>query len=215
LYVRNGKRPDAVALLEKSAAAHPNDPTVAIALARLYAAGGDSGKAEAMLTARLKAQPDDFALQRALADTYLLNKKYDQAAAEETRILSQRPNDVIALNNLAWINQQRGDLGKARELAEKAVGAAPPASPETGFVRDTLGWVLLAQGDVQAALPQLQAASTALPGNPEVQYHVAVALQRAGRAADARAVLEKLLSSGASFTSKAEAEKLLDELKRG
>ena len=74
---------------------------------------------------------------------------------------------------------------------------------------------MLAQGDVQGALPQLEAASAAQPGNPEIQYHVAVALQRAGRASDARAVLEKLLGSGASFASKAEAEKLLDELKRG
>jgi hypothetical protein len=54
-----------------------------------------------------------------------------------------------------------------------------------------------------------------MPGNPDIQYHVAVALGRAGRPADARAVLEKLLSSGGSFSSRADAQKLLDELKRG
>ena len=80
---------------------------------------------------------------------------------------------------------------------------------------DTLGWILLDQGETENALARLQAASAVLPGNAEVRYHVAVALQRAGRTADARAVLEQLLSSGASFTSKPEAEKLLDELKRG
>jgi Flp pilus assembly protein TadD len=100
-------------------------------------------------------------------------------------------------------------------LAEKAVAVAPPAAPVTGLIKDTLGWVLLEQGDVQAALPHLEAASAAMPGNPEIQYHVAVALQRSGRASDARAVLEKLLSSNVSFASKAEAEKLLNELKRG
>jgi putative PEP-CTERM system TPR-repeat lipoprotein len=215
LYARNGKRPEAVALLEKSSTAHPNDLTIAVGLARLYAAVGNPGKAEALLTARVKERPDDLAIRRALADVYLLDKKYDAAASEETRILSQRPNDPVALNNLAWLHQQRGDLAKARELAEKAVAAAPPTAPATGLIKDTLGWVLLAQGDVQAALPHLEAASAALPGNPEIQYHVAVALQRAGRASDARAVLEKLLSSGVSFASKAEAEKLLDELKRG
>ena len=50
LYARNGKRAEAVALLEKSAAAHPTDPTIAVGLARLYAAGGDPGKAEALLS---------------------------------------------------------------------------------------------------------------------------------------------------------------------
>jgi predicted Zn-dependent protease len=215
LLARSGKRAEAVALLEKSVAARPADPMIAVGLARLYAATGEPGKAEALLTARVKERPDDLAIRRALADAYLLDKKYDNAASEETLILSQRPNDVVALNNLAWLNQQRGDLGKARELAEKAMAAAPPTAPATGMIKDTLGWVLLAQGDVQAALPHLEAASAALPQNPEIQYHVAVALQRAGRAADARAVLEKLLSSGVSFASKAQAEELLNELKRG
>jgi cellulose synthase operon protein C len=215
LYARSGKRTEAVTLLEKSAAAHPGDTAVAVTLARLYTAGGDPGKAEALLVARAKERPDDLAIRRTLADIYLLEKKYDAAASEETRILSQRPNDPISLNNLAWIHQQRGDLAKARELAEKAVAAAPATAPATGLIRDTLGWVMLAQGDIQGALYHLEAASAALPGNPEIQYHLSVALQRAGRASDARAVLEKLLSSGVSFTSKVEAEKLLAELKRG
>ncbi len=186
-----------------------------VGLAHLYAAGGDIAKAEALLSARVKERPDDLVLRRGLADVYLLDKKYDAAASKETFILSERPNDLVALNNLAWLNQQRGDLGKARELAEKAVAVAPPSAAATGMIKDTLGWVLLAQGDIQAALPHLEAARAALPGNPEIQYHVAVALQRAGRATDARAMLEKLLGSGVSFTSKADAEKLLDELKRG
>jgi tetratricopeptide (TPR) repeat protein len=202
-------------LLEKSAAAHPTDLALAVGLARLYTAGGDPGKAEALLAARAKDRPDDLATRRALADVYLMNKRYDAAASEETRILSQRPNDPVALNNLAWLHQQRGDLGKARELAEKAVAVAPPTAAATGMIKDTLGWVLLAQGDVQAALPHLEAARAALPGNPEIQYHVAVALQRAGRASDARDVLEKLLGSGVSFASKPQAEELLNELKRG
>ena len=139
LYARNGKPAEAVALLEKSATANPADPTVAVGLARVYAAGGDPGKAEALLSARAKERPDDLAIRRALADVYLLDKKYDNAVAEETRILSQQPSDMVALNNLAWLNQQRGDLGKARELAEKAVAAAPADGArdrnDQGYVR--------------------------------------------------------------------------------
>jgi hypothetical protein len=54
-----------------------------------------------------------------------------------------------------------------------------------------------------------------MPGDPDIGYHFAAALDRAGRTADARAVLEQLLGTGASFASKAEAEKLLNTLKRG
>ena len=61
----------------------------------------------------------------------------------------------------------------------------------------------------------LYAASGSAPKNPDIQYHLAVALNRLGRTADAQAMLETLLGSGVSFTDKADAEKLLQELKRG
>ena len=91
---------------------------------------------------------------------------------------------------------------------------AAALAPSSGPVEDTLGWVLLAQGDTEKALSHLEAATVASPGNPDIRYHVAVALGRAGRTNDARAVLEKLLGSGMPFANKADAEKLLGELKR-
>jgi Flp pilus assembly protein TadD len=83
------------------------------------------------------------------------------------------------------------------------------------MIDDTLGWILLAQGDTGKAITYLSAAILSAPNNPDIQYHLAVALQRAGRRADAQATLENLLASGVSFSDKAEAEKLLQELKRG
>ena len=71
----------------------------------------------------------------------------------------------------------------------------------------------MAQGETDKAVAHLSAASSAAPRNPDIQYHLAVALQRVGRRADAQAMLEALLGSGVSFTDKAEAEKLLQELK--
>jgi len=59
----------------------------------------------------------------------------------------------------------------------------------------------------------LTAANLSAPHDPGIQYHVAVALHRVGRPADARAMLETLLSSGGSFADKARAGKLLQELK--
>jgi len=211
LYERGGKRPEAVALLEKVAAGRPTDDGVAVALSGLYGRAGDQAKAEALLTGRLKDRPDDLVLRAALANLYISTKKFDLAIVEETRLLAKRADDPAVLNNLAWLYQQVGDLAKAREFAEKAAAIAPTS----GAIADTLGWVLLAQGDTEKALSHLEAASAAVPGNLEIRYHVAVALGRAGRPADARAILEKLLDSGASFASKADAQKLLDDLRRG
>ena len=97
----------------------------------------------------------------------------------------------------------------ANELAERALTAAPAAAQ----IDDTLGWILLAQGETDKAVARLSAANSAAPRNPDIQYHLAVALQRVGRRADAQAMLEALLGSGVSFADKAEAEKLLQELK--
>jgi Flp pilus assembly protein TadD len=100
-------------------------------------------------------------------------------------------------------------LTKARELAERAAAAAPNA-PQ---IDDTLGWIVLAQGDAAKAMTYLTAANVSAPADPSIAYHLAVALQRAGHSADAQTVLEKLLGSGAAFAEKPEAEKLLADIK--
>jgi putative PEP-CTERM system TPR-repeat lipoprotein len=211
LYEKAGRRDDAVDFLEKAIAARPSDGALIGALSSLYVRTGDPAKAEAMLNVRLKANPTDIASRSALASFYLEQKKYDDAIAEYTRVVAERPADATALNNLAWLYQQKGDLAKARGLAEQATAAVPGAA-ET---EDTLGWILLAQGEFGKALTYLNAASLTAPKNPDIQYHLAVALNRLGRTADAQATLEMLLGSGVTFSDKAEAEKLLQQLKRG
>jgi putative PEP-CTERM system TPR-repeat lipoprotein len=210
LLEKAGRSTDAVMLLEKAVAARPSEDALLAALSRLYARTGELGKTEAVLNSRLKMEPKDLVIRSTLASIYLEQKKYDNAIDEYTRITADYPADSGAVNNLAWLYQQKGDLVKARELAERATAA----SPRVPQIDDTLGWILLAQGDAQKALTYLSAASLSAPGNPDIQYHLAVALHRAGRQADAQATLENLLGSGASFSDKAEAEKLLQELKR-
>lgn len=211
LYEKAGRAGDAVALLEKAVAARPSDADLITALSRVYGRMGEPAKAEAVLNTRLQTEPKDLPIRLSLAQLYLEEKKYDASIAEYTRITVERPADAAVLNNLAWLYQQKGDLAKARGLAERAIAAAPRA-PQ---IDDTLGWILLAQGEADKALTYLSAASLSAPRNPDIQYHLAVALHRVGRAADAQAMLETLLGSGITFSDKAEAEKLLQELKRG
>jgi tetratricopeptide (TPR) repeat protein len=210
LLEKAGRSVDAVVLLEKAVVARPSDDNLVAALSRLYVRTGELGKAEAVLNSRLRIEPKDLAIRSTLASIYLEQKKYDNAIEEYTRITADHPADAAVLNNLAWLYQQKGDLVKARGLAERATAA----SPRVPQIDDTLGWILLAQGDAQKALTYLSAASQSAPGNPDIQYHLAVALHRVGRQVDAQATLETLLGSGASFSDKAEAEKLLQELKR-
>jgi cellulose synthase operon protein C len=209
LYEKAGRRGDAIMILEKTVAARPSNDDLVSALSGLYGRSGDFGKADAALKTRLQAEPNNLPIRSALASLYMQEKKYGDAITEYTRIIGEQPANATALNNLAWLCQQKGDLARARELAERAVTAAP-RSPS---IDDTLGWILLAQGEANKAVTYLSAASVSAPSNPDIQYHLAVALNRVGRTADAQTTLETLLGSGAAFSDKAEAEKLLQELK--
>jgi putative PEP-CTERM system TPR-repeat lipoprotein len=211
LYEKAGRPDDAVDLLKRAVADRPSDDALIEALSRLYVLTGDPGKAEAVLNTRLEADPKDVAVRSVLASLYLEQKKHDDAIAEYTRVVAEHPADATALNNLAWLYHLKGDLAKARGLAEKAVAAAP----RVPLIGDTLGWILLAQGEADKALTYLSAASLSAPKNPDIQYHLAVALNRLGRTADAQAMLETLLGSGVTFSDRAEAEKLLQQLKQG
>jgi putative PEP-CTERM system TPR-repeat lipoprotein len=211
LYEKAGRRDDGVDLLKTAIVAHPAVDALVAGLSALYARTGEAAKAEAVLSTRLQTDPKDVTIRSALAALYFEQKKYDEAMAEYERVLAERPADAVALNNLAWLYQQKGDLAKARRLAEQAVAAAPRAP----LIDDTLGWILLAQGEADKALAYLSAASLSAPKNPDIQFHLAVALNRLGRTADAQATLETLLGSGITFSDKAEAEKLLQQLKRG
>ncbi|HEY2540896.1 MAG TPA: tetratricopeptide repeat protein, partial [Stellaceae bacterium] len=209
LLEKAGRGKEAIGLLEHDLAIKPSKDDVRAALAGLYQRSGDAAKAEALLEERLKNDPANYAVGSALASLYLEGKNYDAAIVEYERLLASHPNNPPALNNLAWLYQQKGDLNKAQQLAQLAAAAAPNAAQ----IDDTLGWILLAQGNTWKAVTYLTAANVSAPADPAIAYHLAVALHRAGRAADAQAMLEKLLGTGASFADKPEAEKLLAEIK--
>jgi Flp pilus assembly protein TadD len=163
-----------------------------------------------VLKTRIKADPTDYTARSALAPFYLEQKNYVAATAAYSSLVEGHRSDPTALSNLAWLYQRQGELAKARELAERAFSM----TSHSPLVCDTLGWILLAQGDAASAFTYLNSANLLDPHDPDIQYHLAVALHRVGRGPDARTLLEGLLGSGASFAEKAEAEKLLQELKQ-
>jgi len=211
LYEKAGRRKEAIGLLEGAIAARPFDTDLTVALSRLYRRTGAPDKAEAVLKTRLEAAPKDFAAGSALAFLHVEQKRYDTALAEYSHLLDERPSDPSVLNNLAWLYQRQGEIAKARQLAERAFAI----SPRDASVDDTLGWILLGQGEATEAFAYINAANLSAPSDPVIRYHLAVALHRVGRTADAQALLEALLRSGVSFADRPAAEKLLHELKPG
>ena len=180
---------------------------VRLASAKAGAGGPDAGAA--VLREWVSTHPDDVAAAGALANLDLNAQRFDEARNRLEQVVQKSPQDAIALNNLAWL-YQRGKDPRARSLAERAYLLAPNL-PQTA---DTLGWILVQEGQATKGLVLLKEAAHAASGNPSIRYHFAVALKDAGQREQSLDLLKELISAPGNFEEKAAAEKLLAELSR-
>src|SRR5690606_11053905 len=108
-------------------------PTAEHALQAFAAAqrGGDS-MPEATLLTWLAEHPRDVKVNLALGLYGLQTNNHDQAIASYETVVEVQPDQADALNNLAWLYDQRGD-DRALPHAERAYAAAPdnPAIADT------------------------------------------------------------------------------------
>jgi len=180
---------------------------LAIRLAQALMRCGDGRGAVTRLKAWVDAKPGDLVARKALAEMNL--RVGDLAAAQRLyeKVLAVAPDDGAVLNNLAYLYARAGD-DRALELARRAHQLAP----DSAAAKDTLGWILVQRGDAAAGLSYLRDAQTRDSRNPEIHYHIAVALDRLGRKKQARAELDIVLESGIRFTGIEAARKLRDRL---
>jgi Flp pilus assembly protein TadD len=78
---------------------------------------------------------------------------------------------------------------------------------------DTLGWILVQQGDYRRGVELLQKALAAAPDAAEIRWHLAYSLHKSGDDTRARQELERLINSGLAFGAESEARRLLAALK--
>jgi len=95
-------------------------------------------------------------------------------------------------------------------LAQRAYLLAP-----SGETSDTLGWIMTKQGAAAEALPLLQNASLQRPNDKTVKFHLATALNAAGKRDEAAQALEPILNDNAEFDDRSAAKALLDRIKTG
>jgi Flp pilus assembly protein TadD len=137
---------------------------------------GDAKSADATLLDWVKAHPQDLKVRSYLGRSYAMRGLRSQAI-EQYRIVSNAvPNDAAVLNNLAVLYQEAGDA-RALPTAEQAY----KLDPERPAHADTLGWILLQQGKTERGIQLLNKAAAGAPKNPEIRYHYAYALAKAGQ----------------------------------
>lgn len=157
----------------------------------------------------LKKSPGDAPVRVVLAEYHQQAGNESAAIAGYEQALDAAPDNVVALNNLAGIYQQKRD-SRALSLAKRAHDLAP-GNPA---VKDTYGWALIENGDLDDGLALVREAARALPGNAEVQYHLGTALARKGEIEEARRLLQLALAAKPSPLVRAGAEAELAKLNR-
>ncbi|MGH8684016.1 MAG: XrtA/PEP-CTERM system TPR-repeat protein PrsT, partial [Nitrosospira sp.] len=179
-------------------------------LVKLHASLSQAGKgaeANSRLLQWMKERPQDAAVRMYLAGTYMAEQRNKAAIEQYQIILKQDPKYVPALNNLAWLYQQEKDP-QALEYAEKAY----QLRPDSPMILDTLGWILVEQGNTTRGLPLLQKALSLAPAAAEIRYHFILGLVKSGDKARARKELEQLLAADQNFPQSNEAKILLKQL---
>jgi putative PEP-CTERM system TPR-repeat lipoprotein len=189
-----------------------NPPTMLITrLVGALNAGGKPDEATQALKDWITTHPDDLGAIQLLTGLDINAKRYADAEVGLNKILAKRPHDAVTLNNLAWVLQQSGNSdAKARAMAQQAYILAPGAQ-----TADTLGWILVSQGEAAKGLPLLRQANTEGGSDPRVKYHFAVALKDVGQKAEAVKQLNAVIAVDGDFDEKADARKLLGELTKG
>jgi cellulose synthase operon protein C len=208
VYMAANRPEDAVHAYRDAMEAKPSEMLVALLTAALWRS--DQRDAAINLLIEWTSQhPNDLSAIRQLSDLQIVMHRYDDAVKQLQLVLNAKPHDPLALNNLAWVYQQQGDK-RAEGLARQAYLISP-----LGQTADTLGWILVSDGDAARGVALLRQAAAQESGDPRVQYHYAVALRATGGRDEAIRLLTAVVANKGDFPEKADAQKLLDALGKG
>jgi putative PEP-CTERM system TPR-repeat lipoprotein len=198
--------PAALAAFERAHKLAPS-PATLIGQHRALAGAGRFDESTKRLADWLAAHPQDHSTRLYLAEQLSAHGQY-KAAADHYLLLNQQvPGNVVVLNNLAVALSEIKDK-RALGFAEQAF----KLKPDNPAIMDTLGWILVQQGQSKRGVKLLQQALSKMPDAAEIQYHLAAAYAETGDNDRARQELNRLLDSGSAFRQEKQARDMLKHL---
>ncbi|MDO6684419.1 MULTISPECIES: tetratricopeptide repeat protein [unclassified Agarivorans] len=147
--------------------------------------------------------------RRLLADSYLQDKQLSQAQThyEALRTIPELENEPGILNNLAYI-YSKTDLDKAYST----IAIAVEQGSKNAAILDTIGWIEIQRGKFDQGLVFLREAYTMNSSDAAIRYHLAFALNKLGRKAEAKREVQEALELDQQFSEYEDAKALLDSL---
>lgn len=180
-----------------------------LSLAEVYTQKGNDDQALAKLEGALRVNPHSPPALMLSGVLYERKGDFSRAQKAYEKVLAVNPRFAPAANKLAYLLAAHGgDNEKALQWAQRAKEAAP----DEPHISDTLGWILYNRGIYHRALVLLKESAAKLPESPEVQYHLGMALLKAGDREAAKRSLVTAAAARTNFVGKEEAQRALAEL---
>ncbi len=181
---------------------------LAVSLYKIVSQHRDVASAVAMLEQWVtSSRQNDLRALKVLAAGHTQLGHYEKAISLNLQLEQIVKDDPLVLNNLAVLFSLTND-GRARSYAERAHALAP----NSYGVIDTLGWILVNEGELTLGLSMLRNAVAMSGDNAEIRYHYGVALYKSGKKEAAKRELTKALQGSPQFNGVEEARKILNSL---
>ena len=172
--LRQSDRPDAaIEVLEQLTRSHGDLATVHSALGDAmrqqdrFAEAADAYTRALAITEKTGAS--SWFLLYARAICYERQGQWDEAEADFRAALEINPDQPQVLNYLGYsLVEKRIKLDEALEMIERAVAA----SPDSGYIIDSLGWALYRLGRYEEAVPHMERAVELMAVDPVVNDHL-------------------------------------------
>jgi Flp pilus assembly protein TadD len=172
-YFEDGREEEAVGVLRDLATRHPGLATVQAALGDALRRTDRCAEAVVAYTAALnlvdRTQTRYWFLYYTRGICHEVLDDFVGSEADFRQALVLNPEQPQVLNNLGYsLVEQRRNLDEALGMIERAVAARP----DSGYIVDSLGWVLYRLGRFDEAVAPMESAVALLPTDPIINDHL-------------------------------------------
>lgn len=194
--LRRAAKPDAaIEVLEQLTRDYPTLPLVHSSLGDLFRQQEEYASAVAAYDRALEfteaGDGSEWFLRYARGISHERLDQWEQAEADFRTALELRPDQPQVLNYLGYsLVEKRIKLDEALEMIERAV----EARPDSGFIVDSLGWVLYRLGRYDEAVGHMERAVELMPVDPVVNDHLGDVLWAVDRKREAEFQWKRALS---------------------
>ncbi|MEM6481579.1 MAG: tetratricopeptide repeat protein, partial [Pseudomonadota bacterium] len=194
--LRRAEKADAaIEVLEALQKSHPDLPMVHVSTADLYRQGEryqDAVSAYDDALALLdEGTSEQWFVYYARAISYERMDVWEKAEADFRAALELNPDHPQVLNYLGYsLVEKQIKLDEALSMIERAV----ERQPESGYIVDSLGWVLYRLGRYEEAVGHMERAAELMPVDPVVNDHLGDVLWAVGRTTEAKFQWRRALS---------------------